>query len=100
MEWNKQGCCGAVVGATYPDELRRIREILGDEVPLLIPGIGKQGGDVEKTVRFGMNQKGEQALINSSRGIIYAGSDEDYAEKASEAAQSLKDRINSFRKMK
>ena len=52
---------------------------------------------MEKTVRFGMNKKGEQALINSSRGIIYAGSDEDYAEKAKEAAQSLKDQINSFR---
>ena len=96
-EWSAKGCCGAVVGATYPDELHCIREVLGDEIPLLIPGIGKQGGDVEKTVRFGTNSQGGQAIINSSRGIIYAGSGEDFAEKAGIAAQELKDQINSFR---
>ena len=72
-EWNKVGCCGAVVGATFPDELKIIREILSDDIPLLIPGVGKQGGDVEKTVKFGTNKTGEMAVINSSRGIIYAG---------------------------
>jgi len=52
-EWNDHNNCGAVVGATYPEELKVIRSILGDEIPLLIPGIGKQGGDVKKTVKHG-----------------------------------------------
>jgi orotidine-5'-phosphate decarboxylase len=96
-EWAEIGCCGAVVGATYPDELRCIRTVLGEDIPFLIPGVGKQGGDVEKTVRFGTNSKGEQAVINSSRGIIYAGSGEDYAVRAGNAALQLKDQINTFR---
>jgi orotidine 5'-phosphate decarboxylase subfamily 2 len=96
-EWNDVGCCGAVVGATYPDELKTIRGILGDDVPLLIPGVGKQGGDVEKTVKFGTNLKGEMAVINSSRGIIYAGSGKDFAEKSRIKALSLRDEINSYR---
>ena len=96
-EWNAVGCCGAVVGATYPDELRMIRGILGDEVPLLIPGVGKQGGDVEKTVKFGTNKRGEMAVINSSRGIIYAGFGKDFADKARNSALMLRDEINSYR---
>jgi orotidine-5'-phosphate decarboxylase len=99
-EWSVNGCCGAVVGATYPDELQCIRELLGDDIPLLIPGIGKQGGDIETTVRIGTNNKGEQAIINSSRGIIYAGSGEDYAEQAGRATKELKDQINSYRNKK
>lgn len=95
--WDSNGNCGAVVGATYPDELRRIRKLLGDEIPLLIPGIGKQGGDVKKTIIHGTNKNGEMAVINSSRGIIYAGSDEDFAEKARAATETLRDQINSFR---
>lgn len=96
-EWNIYGNCGAVVGATYPDELRIVRDILGDEVPLLIPGIGKQGGNVEKTVRYGTNGKGETAIINSSRGIIYAGEDRNFAEKARDVASNLRDEINKYR---
>lgn len=96
-KWNTHGNCGAVVGATYPAELRRIRELLGEEIPLLIPGIGKQGGDVEKTVMYGTDKHGEMAVINSSRGIIYAGSDENFAEQARIATEKLQDQINSFR---
>ena len=96
-EWNAIGCCGAVVGATYPDELKIIRGILGDDAPLLIPGAGKQGGDVEKTVKFGTNKSGEMAVINSSRGIIYAGSGKDFAGKARNSALMLRDEINSYR---
>ena len=96
-EWNIYGNCGAVVGATYPDELSMIRDILGDEAPLLIPGIGKQGGDIEKSVRNGVNSKGEMAVINSSRGIIYAGSDKDFAESSRSKALSLRDEINKYR---
>jgi orotidine-5'-phosphate decarboxylase len=96
-EWNKLGCCGAVVGATYPEELKTIRGILGDDIPLLIPGIGKQGGDVEKTVKYGSNNKHEMSIINSSREIIFAGDKEDFAEKSSEKVSSLRNEINKYR---
>jgi orotidine-5'-phosphate decarboxylase len=96
-DWNSNGNCGAVVGATYPNELKIIREILDEDIPLLIPGVGKQGGDVEKTVKNGTNTKGEMAIINSSRGIIFASNSEDYAEKARDEAISLRDEINKFR---
>ena len=96
-EWNTRGNCGAVVGATYPQELKHIRNILGESVPLLIPGVGKQGGDVEKTVKNGTNAKGEMVLINSSRGIIFAGRDEQFAQASRKAAEALKEEINRYR---
>ena len=95
--WNKSGTCGVVVGATYPEELKEIRTILGDSVPFLIPGIGTQGGDVKKTVEYGTNSHKELAVINSSRGIIFAGSGEDYATKARDATILLNKEINSYR---
>ncbi len=97
VSWNKHSNCGAVVGATYPEELKKIREILGETMPLLIPGIGKQGGDVEKTITYGTNSEGKMAIINSSRGIIYSDSSDNFAEVARETAQSLQTSINSFR---
>lgn len=97
LKWNKKGNCGLVVGATYPEQLRRIREIVG-KLPILIPGIGAQQGDVEKTVRSGTDDEGNLAIINSSRGIIYASSGEDFADAAREKAKSLRDRINLFRR--
>ena len=96
-EWNTQHNLGAVVGATYPEELKEIRKILGENTPLLIPGVGKQGGDVEQTIKHGVNSKGEMAVINSSRGIIYASNKEDYAEAARQATQQLKETINDYR---
>jgi len=96
-EWNEYGNCGAVVGATYPDELKMIREILGEDVPILIPGVGVQGGDVEMTIKAGTSKNGEMAIINSSRGILYAGKDETFKEKARAEAISLRDEINKFR---
>ena len=96
-EWNENDNCGAVVGATYPEELKTIRSILGDEIPILIPGIGKQGGDVEKTIKNGTNSKGKMAVINSSRGIIFAGDDEDFATVSLKKAISLRDEINKYR---
>lgn len=96
-EWDENDNCGAVVGATYPEELKTIRSILGDEIPILIPGIGKQGGDVEKTIKNGTNSKGELAVINSSRGIIFAGDDEDFATVSLKKAISLRDEINKYR---
>lgn len=91
-EWNRNGNCAVVAGATYPDELRKIREIVGD-MPILIPGIGAQGGDVEKdikeTVKAGINSQGQGMIINSSRGIIFASSGPDFADAARRAVEDL-----------
>ena len=88
-EWN----CGVVAGATYPKEIGIIREIIGD-LPMLIPGIGVQEGDIEGAVRNGTNDEGEMAIINSSRGIIYASRGKDFAKKAREACLFLREKIN------
>jgi len=97
-EWNKINYnCGAVIGATYPGELKEIRTIFGENIPLLIPGIGAQGGNVEKTVTFGTNKKGQMAIINSSRGILYAGSDGNYYKKVRKKARFIMEEINSYR---
>jgi len=93
-EWNTYGNIGLVVGATYPEELRLIRNSHPD-MPLLIPGIGAQGGDLEQAVRYGVDAKGQKAIINSSRQIIYASPEKDFAEAARRAASSLRDQINS-----
>jgi orotidine-5'-phosphate decarboxylase len=96
-DWNVNENCGAVVGATYPEELKVVRGILGESIPILIPGIGKQGGDVEKTVKYGTNAKKEMALINSSREIIFAGESEQFAEVSRTKAEALRDDINKYR---
>ncbi len=95
-DWNMNGNCGLIFGATYPDELKVVRHIAGN-IPLLIPGIGAQGADVEKTVKAGVDSKGLNAIINSSRGIIFASGGADFAEKAREETQKLKDLINIYR---
>ncbi len=91
--WNKYGNVGLVVGATYPEELKTIRSAYPD-MPLLIPGIGAQGGDLALTVRYGVDLKAERTIINSSRGIIYASRGKDFAEAAARAAAALRDQIN------
>jgi len=88
--WNTRGNCMLVAGATYPGELRQIRAIAGD-MPLLVPGIGAQGGDVEQTARAGQTPDGRGMIINSSRGIIFA------ADPAA-SARSLRDTINQYRR--
>jgi orotidine-5'-phosphate decarboxylase len=95
--WNKNGNCAVVAGATYPGELAEIRQVVG-KMPILIPGIGAQGGDVEATVRAGQDSNGSGMIINSSRGIIFASKGEDFAERAGEEAKKLRDEINKFRK--
>lgn len=94
--WNGKQNCGLVVGATHPSELAGVREIVPD-MPLLIPGIGAQGGDLEQSLRYGTDDSGERALFNSSRGIIYKSSGEDFGEAAGEEARSLQELINSIR---
>ena len=95
-EWNKYGNIGLVVGATYPEELKLIRSAHPD-MPLLIPGIGAQGGDLASAVRYGVDARGEKAIINSSRQIIYASGEKDFAPAARRAASELRDQINSYR---
>jgi len=95
-EWNKNNNCLIVVGATYPEELAQVRQIVGD-MPILISGIGAQGGDVEKTVLAGKDSRGQGMIINSSRGIIYASSGPDFAEAAREETFKLHNLINKYR---
>lgn len=94
-KWNTYGNIGLVVGATYPEELRLIRQHHPD-MPLLIPGIGAQGGDLASAVRYGVDAEGQKAIINSSRQIIYASREKDFAEAARRAATLLRDQINSY----
>ncbi|EXI69552.1 MAG: orotidine 5'-phosphate decarboxylase [Candidatus Accumulibacter adjunctus] len=95
-EWNESGQCGLVVGATFPREIARVRELTGN-MPLLVPGIGAQGGDIEATVRAGCNGDGNGLMINSSRAILYAGCDEDYTAAARTVARETRDAINRHR---
>lgn len=84
-DWSQHGDCGLVVGATYPHELRRVREVVGD-LPILAPGVGVQGGDAAATVAAGATADGRGLMISASRSIIYAGGDDDFANAAREAA--------------
>lgn len=95
-DWNANGNCALVVGATYPDELREVRALVGD-MPILVPGIGAQGGDVEAVLRNGKNAQGAGLIISSSRAILYAGSGEDFAQAARGEARKLRDEINRWR---
>ena len=98
-EWNKKRNVGLVVGATYPLQLAEVRG-LAPELPLLIPGVGAQAGDLERTVMDGTDSAGERVLINSSRQVIFAGSGPDWKEAARTAALELRDAINGYRRAK
>jgi len=91
-KWNANGNCGVVVGATYPEELREVRAIVGD-IPILIPGIGAQGGDLEKTVAAGKDSRGRGMIISASRSVIFASAGEDFAEAARSSARTLDESI-------
>ena len=94
-EWSKRAAVGLVVGATKPDELRRVRELVGD-LPLLVPGVGAQGGDAATVVRNGATSDGTGLIVNSSRAVLYASDDDDFA-GAGSAATSLRDELNAAR---
>jgi orotidine-5'-phosphate decarboxylase len=96
-EWNGRGNCGLVVGATYPEELRRVREAVGDGLPILVPGIGAQGGDLEATLRAGLDGRREGLLISASRSILYASGGAYFAEAARAEARRLRDEIERLR---
>ena len=93
--WNRNGQLGLVVGATYPAEIERVRA-LAPTVPLLIPGVGAQGGDALATVRAGWRPDGP-IIVNSSRAILYASSGADFAQAARAAAQATRDQLNAAR---
>ena len=96
-EWNEHGNCALVVGATWPEQLREVRAIVGDEVPFLVPGVGAQGGDVRAVVSNARNRDGDGLIISSSRAILYASTGDDYAHAAANAARALRDEINLYR---
>ncbi len=93
--WSTAGTLGLVVGATYPEQLKAVREIC-PEMPILIPGVGAQGGDLESAIQQGAAGNGRRAIINSSRGIIYASQGPDFAQAARHEAAKLRDAINTI----
>ena len=97
-KWNRNGQCGLVVGATFPQELAQVRKVVGD-MPLLVPGIGAQGGDVEATVKAGRTGNGTGMMINSSRAILYAApqAGEDFMQAAGRVARQTRDDITRHR---
>ncbi|MBI2019414.1 orotidine-5'-phosphate decarboxylase [Candidatus Daviesbacteria bacterium] len=87
-DWNANNNCAVVVGATYPEELKTVREIVGD-MPILVPGIGAQGGDLQATIKNGLNSKKQGLIISSSRSIIFADNPREAALKLTNEIQSL-----------
>lgn len=96
-KWNSRGNCMLVVGATYPQELAEVRQIVGS-MPLLVPGVGAQGGDVAQAVQNGQTAAGTGLVVSSSRAILYASSAKDFPEAARRATTTLRDQINASRK--
>ena len=96
--WNQNGQCALVVGATFPQELAEVRNIIGD-MPLLVPGIGVQGGNIKATVSAGKTDNGKGMMINSSRAILYAGitDNETFAKASRLVAEKTRDEINLYR---
>lgn len=94
--WQRNRNVMLVVGATYPEQLKRVREICG-EMTFLVPGAGYQGADVEQVVKNGLNGSGRGVIINSSRGVIYAGSDKDFQQAAASEAKRIREEINLYR---
>ena len=95
-DWNTSGNIGLVVGATYPEELREVRALCPD-LPILLPGIGAQGGDLSASVANGLDSRGGGLVITSSRQVLYASRGSEFAQRAREMALELRDRINECR---
>jgi orotidine-5'-phosphate decarboxylase len=94
--WSRIGECGVVVGATFPAQLGEVRAIVGD-LPVLVPGVGAQAGDLEGAVRAGATADGTGLIVSSSRGVLYASSGDDFAEAARATAVATRDAINAVR---
>lgn len=95
-DWNGNNNCMLVVGATWPEQLARVRAIVGD-MPLLVPGVGAQGGDVERLLKAGKTAAGTGLVINSSRAVLYASGGTDFAAAARAETLRLRDQINQYR---
>ena len=95
-QWNTNGNCMLVVGATWPEQMQRVREVVAD-MPLLVPGVGAQGGDVKALVTAGKTVDGTGLIISSSRAVLYASQGDDYAQAARRVAQASRDEINLYR---
>ncbi|HZX80821.1 MAG TPA: orotidine-5'-phosphate decarboxylase [Lysobacter sp.] len=96
IEWNTNGNIALVVGATWPEQLAEVRVLVKD-MPLLVPGVGAQGGDAAAVVSNAKSADGAGLMISSSRAVLYASSGEDYADAAAAAARALRDAINPHR---
>jgi len=96
VEWDKKYHNCLMVGATWPEQLKEIRKI-APEMFFLVPGIGSQGGDLKKTLQFGLTKNRSGLIIHSSSAIIYASDEKDFAQKAREVAKALRDEINKER---
>jgi orotidine-5'-phosphate decarboxylase len=94
--WNKDQNCGLVVGATVPDQLQEIRDLAGD-MPLLIPGVGAQGGSLEQAALYGTKNFQKAAVINVSRSVLYASKESDFAQRARDELTKLNTSVNNLR---
>jgi orotidine-5'-phosphate decarboxylase len=94
-DWNQHGNLMLVAGATFPEDLKRIRAVVGD-MPLLVPGIGAQGGDLRAVLAAGLDRRGRGLVINASRSILYAGSGDGFAPAAGAAASRLRDAMRAL----
>ena len=95
-KWNTRKNIGLVVGATHPRELKEIRSMV-PEMPILIPGIGKQGGDLRQSIKYGCDKEGLSALVNVGRAVLYASKGEDFAAAARSEALRINNEINNYR---
>lgn len=93
--WNKNGNCAVVVGATYPKDLAKVRKVIGD-LPILIPGAGSQGGELEATINAGKDSRGWGMIIHSARGIIFASKEKNFAKLAKVATKKLDQKIREY----
>jgi orotidine-5'-phosphate decarboxylase len=91
-QWSPHGDCGLVVGATFPGQLAEVRGVTGD-LPILVPGVGAQGGDLEASIGAGRTVDGRGLMISSSREILYASADDDFADAARAAAERTRNAI-------
>jgi len=94
--WNTHNNCALVVGATWPEQLREVRAIIG-EMPLLVPGVGAQGGDAKAVVENARTADGTGLIVSASRSILYASGGDDYSKAAASAARTLRDTLNAAR---
>ena len=95
-EWNTNGNVMLVVGATYPDDLGRVRAVVGD-MSVLVPGVGSQGGEVAAAINAGLNSKRSGLIVNASRSVLYASSGSDFADAARRVTDALRCEINELR---